>query len=291
MSIIIDQKTRVVIQGITGNVGQGFVKKMIEDGTNIVCGVTPGKGGERVYGVPVFNTVEEAVCYGNPNISLVVVPAQYLKDAVFEVLYNDIKKLVIYTENVPLHDEIELVYYAKTKNAFMLGPNSPGLASPGMANVSDFNSKYLKKGRVGIVSKSGTLTYEIIEGLKQIGLGVSTFVCIGGDRVSGVDYVDILPLFEEDPETDFIVMIGEIGGFAELRAIPIIKKMKKRVFAYIAGQFIPKGKTMGHAGAIISESGDDSAQNKIQKLNEAGVITGDTIINLFPMISKYLKNA
>ena len=171
----------------------------------------------------------------------------------------------------------------------MLGPNSPGLASPGIANVSDFNSQYLKKGNIGIVSKSGTLTYEVINGLSQYGLGVSTFVCIGGDRINGADYIDILPLFEKDPETELVVMIGEIGGFAELRAIPIIKKMKKKVFSYIAGQFVPKGKKMGHAGAIIGQSGADSAINKVQKLNEAGVETSDTIVNLFPMVAEFFS--
>ena len=289
MSVIVDKETRVVIQGITGSVGQSFAKKMVEDGTNIVSGVTPGKGGEKVYDVPVFNTLEEAINKTKPNISLIVVPAQYLKDAVFETLYYDIKKLVVYTENVPLHDEIQMVYYSKIKNAIMLGPNSPGLASPGIANVSDFNSHYLKKGRVGIVSKSGTLTYEIIDGLNQFGLGVSTFVCIGGDRINGVDYIDILPLFEKDTETDVVIMVGEIGGFAELRAIPIIKKMKKKVFSYIAGQFIPKGKKMGHAGAVISQSETDSAMSKITKLNEAGVVTADTIINLFPIVAEFIK--
>lgn len=289
MSVIIDKETRVVIQGITGSVGQGFAKKMVEDGTNIVAGVTPGKGGQKVYSIPVFNTLEEAINETKPNISLIVVPAQFLKDAVFETLYYGIKKLIVYTENVPLHDEIELVYYSRMKNAIMLGPNSPGLASPGIANVSDFNSQYLHKGRIGIVSKSGTLTYEVIDGLKQVGLGISTFVCIGGDRINGMDYVDILPLFEMDPETDLVIMIGEIGGFAELRAIPIIKKMKKKVFSYIAGQFIPKGKKMGHAGAIISESGDDSAVSKISKLNEAGVFTADTITQLFPLVAEFVE--
>lgn len=289
MSVIIDKETRVVIQGITGSVGQSFAKKMVEDGTNIVSGVTPGKGGEKVYDVPVFNTLEEAINKTKPNISLIVVPAQYLKDAVFETLYCDIKKLVVYTENVPLHDEIQMVYYSKIKNAIMLGPNSPGLASPGIANVSDFNSHYLKKGRVGIVSKSGTLTYEIIDGLNQFGLGVSTFVCIGGDRINGVDYIDILPLFEKDTETDVVIMVGEIGGFAELRAIPIIKKMKKKVFSCIVGQFAPKGKKMGHAGAIISQSGADSAVSKTSKLNEAGVITVDTIVDPFPVITEFVK--
>lgn len=289
MSVIIDKETRVVIQGITGSVGQSFAKKMVEDRTNVVSGVTPGKGGEKVYDVPVFNTIEEAINKTKPNISLIVVPAQYLKDAVFEALYYDIKKLVVYTENVSLHDEVELVYFSKIKGAIMIGPNSPGLASPGIANVSDFNSRYLKKGRIGIVSKSGTLTYEVIDGLNQFGLGVSTFVCIGGDRINGVDYVDILPLFEKDSETDLVIMIGEIGGFSELRAIPIIKKMKKNVFSYIAGQFVPKGKKMGHTGAIISQSGADSAVSKISKLNEAGVITADTIVDLFPVITEFVK--
>ena len=178
MSIIVDKNTRVVIQGITGTGGQGFAKKMIEDGTPLVSGVTPNKGGEKVLGVPVFDSIEEAIRATHPNFSLVVVPAPFLKDAVFEALYYGLKNIVIYTENLPLHDEIELVYYAHLKGALLFGPNSAGLASPNIANVSDFNSQYLRKGNIGIVSKSGTLTYEVIEIINSVGLGVSTFVCI-----------------------------------------------------------------------------------------------------------------
>lgn len=290
MSIIIDKDTRVVIQGITGSVGQGFAKKMIEDGTNLVSGVTPNKGGEKVLGIPVFNSLEEAIKTTHPNFSLIVVPAPFLKDAAFEALYYGIKNIVIYTENVPLHDEIEIVYYARLKNALLLGPNSPGLASPGIANVSDFNSKYLQKGNIGIISKSGTLTYEVIELIKRAGLGVSTFVCIGGDRITGTTYVDILPYFESDPETEGVIIIGEIGGINELKAIPLIQKMSKPIFSYIAGQFVPQGKKMGHAGAITTKAGNDSALYKMEALKQAGVKVARVITDLSDLLISEFKN-
>ena len=284
MSIIIDTQTRVVIQGITGNVGQAFAKKMIEDGTPLVSGVTPNKGGEKVFDVPVFDSIKEAIQFTNPNFSLIVVPPPYLKDAIFEALYNGLKKIVIYTENMPLHDEIEVVYYAHIKDALLLGPNSIGIAAPNIANISDFNSKYLRQGNIGIISKSGTLTYEVIEIIIDAGLGISTFIGIGGDPIIGTTYLDILPKFESDPETKGIVIIGEIGGKNEIEAIPFIKKMSKPVFAYIAGQFVPQGKKMGHAGAIISQTRDDSALYKMEILKQAGVQVANVITDLSDLL-------
>jgi len=290
MSIIVDENTKVLIQGITGNVGKSFARKMIEDGTNLVGGVTPGKGGENVFGIPVFNSMEEALRITEANISLVVVPAPFLKDAALEALYYGIKRMVVYTENVPVHDEIDLVHYARSKDAILLGPNSPGLASSGKANVSDFNSKYLRKGKIGIISKSGTLNYEVMDGLNKVGLGISTFVVIGGDRIPGITYNDLLPLFEDDPESEAVILGGEIGGMAELEVIPYIKKMTKPVFAYIAGQAIPRGKKMGHAGAIVSGGGEDSAQAKMKKLKEAGVGVANIVTDIPKLLAKYFLN-
>jgi len=227
MSIIVNENSRVAIQGITGNVGRSIAKKMIEDGTNLVCGVTPGKGGEKVFGIPVFETIEEAFSKTGPNIFFSSVPAPYVNDAVLESLYFGVKQIVVYTEGVSLHDEFRLVHYAQTKDAMLLGPNSAGVVSPGKANVSDLNSKNLREGNVGIVSKSGTITYEVVDGLSKLGLGESTIVCLGGDRVIGTTYTDILPLFEEDPDTKAVILVGEIGGTLEIQAASYIKKMTK----------------------------------------------------------------
>lgn len=272
MSIIVDKNTKVLIQGITGSVGRKFAKKMIEDGTNLVCGVTPSKGGEKFFDIPIFNSIEEALQKTKANTCLSVVPAPYLKDAALEALYFGIEQIIIYTEGVPLHDEMEIVHYARQKGARVLGPASAGVVSPEVANVSDLNSKYLRKGNIGIVSKSGTITYEVLDGLNKIGLGVSTLVCLGGDRIVAAKYTDILPLFERDLETKAIIMIGEIGGTAELEAATYIKKMNKPVFTYIAGQFAPPGKRMGHAGAIVNRDGADSAKAKTEILKKAGAL-------------------
>ena len=272
MSIIVDKNTKVLIQGITGKVGRSFAKKMIEDGTNLVCGVTPGKGGETLFDIPIFDSIEEALQKTNANTCLLVVPATHLRDAALEALYFGIKQIVIYTENVPLHDEIEIVYYARLKGIRVLGPASAGVVSPGKTNVSDLDTKYLRKGNIGIVSKSGTITYEVLDGLSKAGLGVSTLVCLGGDRVVATTYTDILPLFEQDLDTKAVIMIGEIGGTAELEAATYIEKMNKPVFVYIAGQFAPPGKRMGHAGAIVNRDGVDSAKAKTEMLKKAGAL-------------------
>jgi len=288
MSIIVNENSRVVIQGITGNVGRSIAKKMIEDGTNLVCGVTPGKGGEKVSGVPVFETIEEALFKTKPNISFSTVPAPYVKNAILEALYFGIKQIVVYTEGVPVHDEFQLVHYAKMKEAMLLGPNSAGVVSPSKANVSDLNSKNLREGNVGIVSKSGTITYEVVDGLSRVGLGESTIICLGGDRVIGTTYTDILPLFEEDPDTKAVILIGEIGGTLEIEAASYIEKMTKPVFVYIAGQAVPPGKRMGHAGAIIEEGNVGSAKVKMGKLKKAGAFVANLLSDIPVMVAKNL---
>lgn len=287
MSIIVDKNTKVLIQGITGNVGRSFAKKMIEDSTNLVCGVTPGKGGEKLFDIPIFDSIEEALQRTNANTCLSVVPATHLRDAVLEALYFGIEQIVIYTENVPLHDEMEIVYYARLKGVRVLGPASAGVVSPEVANVSDLNSKYLRKGNIGIVSKSGTITYEVLDGLNKIGLGVSTLVCLGGDRVVATTYTDILPLFEKDLETKAVIMIGEIGGTAELGAAAYIEKMNKPVFVYIAGQFAPPGKRMGHAGAIVNRDGADSAKVKTEILKKAGALVTWKLNDIPILVAEY----
>jgi len=290
MPNIVNKNTKVLIQGITGKVGRSFAKKMIEDGTNLVCGVTPGKGGEKIFDVPIFNSIEEALQRTNADTCLSVVPAPYLRDAILEAIYSGIGQIIIYTENVPLHDEMEIVYYAKLKGVRVLGPASAGVVSPGKANVSDLNTKYLRKGNIGIVSKSGTITYEVLDGLNEIGLGVSTLVCLGGDRIVATKYTDILPLFEQDLETKAIIMIGEIGGTAELEAATYIKKMNKKVFAYVAGQFAPPGKRMGHAGAIVNRDETDSAKAKTEVLKKAGALVAWKLNDIPTLVAEHFLN-
>jgi len=290
MSIIIDKDTKVLIQGITGSVGRNFAKKMVEDGTNLVGGVTPGKGGEKLFDIPIFNSIEEALQKTKANTCLSVVPASYLKDAALEALYFGIEQMIIYTENVPLHDEVEIVCYARQKGARVLGPASAGIVSPEEANVSDLNSKYLRKGNIGVVSKSGTITYEVLDGLNKLGLGVSTLVCLGGDRVVATTYTDILPLFEQDLETKAVIMIGEIGGTAELEVATYIEKMNKPVFVYIAGQFAPPGKRMGHAGAIVNRDGVDSAKAKTEILKKAGALVAWKLNDIPTLVAGQLLN-
>jgi len=260
---------------------------MIEDSTNLVCGVTPGKGGEKLFDIPIFDSVKEALQRTKANTCLSVVPAPYLKDAVLEALYSGIEQIVIYTENVPLHDEMEIVYYARLKGVRILGPASAGVVSPDKANVSDLNSKYLKKGNIGIVSKSGTITYEVLDGLNKVGLGVSTLVCLGGDRVIATTYTDILPLFEQDLDTKAVIMIGEIGGTAELEAASYIEKMNKPVFVYIAGQFASPGKRMGHAGAIVNRDGSDSAKAKTEILKKAGALVACKLNDISILVAEH----
>ncbi len=279
MAIIIDENTRVMIQGITGSVGRMFAQKMIHNKTPLVAGVTPGKGGQEVYGIPVYNTVEEAVKERSPNTSLVVVPPQHVKDATIEAIDAGIKVIIIYTEGVPIHDALYIVNYSKVKGSLIIGPNAAGIASPGKGNVSDISDDILSVGNIGIVSRSGTLSYEVIYKLKSAGLGISTVACIGGDPVIGLRYRDILEMFERDPETKAVILLGEIGGTDEIKAAEYIKSMSKPVYAYIAGWSAPPGKRMGHAGAIVIR-GMDSALYKQQKLREAGAYVFSSINEL-----------
>jgi len=270
MAIWADENIRLLVQGITGHQGQFHTKAMMEFGTKIVAGVTPGKGGQQVHGVPVYDSVEEAM-EREPNASIVFVPAPFAKDAVIEALDAGIKLVVVITENIPFHDTMQFVHYAKYKGARVIGPNCPGIASPGKTKIGILPNVIFKEGNIGVASRSGTLTYEIVNALSQAGFGQSTCVGLGGDPIIGSTFIDALKAFEDDEETKAIVLVGEIGGTAEEEAAEYIaSNITKPVYAYIAGRTAPPGKRMGHAGAIIS-GGKGTAESKIKAFEEAGV--------------------
>ncbi|MCD6448197.1 MAG: succinate--CoA ligase subunit alpha [Thermoplasmata archaeon] len=270
MAIWADENIRLLVQGITGHQGQFHTKAMMEFGTKIVAGVTPGKGGQQVHGVPVYDSVEEAM-EREPNASIVFVPAPFAKDAVIEALDVGIKLVVVITENIPFHDTMQFVHYAKYKGARVIGPNCPGIASPGKTKIGILPNVIFKEGNIGVASRSGTLTYEIVNALSQAGFGQSTCVGLGGDPIIGSTFIDALKAFEDDEETKAIVLVGEIGGTAEEEAAEYIaSNITKPVYAYIAGRTAPPGKRMGHAGAIIS-GGKGTAESKIKAFEEAGV--------------------
>lgn len=271
MAVIVDRDTKLVVQGITGYQGTYHSKAMRDFGTNVVAGVTPGKGGEKVNDIPVFNSVKEAVQATGANTSCIFVPAPTCKDAALEALDAGIKTMVIVTEHLPVLDAIHVVAVAKSKGVTVIGPNCPGLASPGKAKVGILPSKIFRKGDIGVVSKSGTLTYEIVNAITERKMGQSTCVGIGGDRVSGTSFIDVLRLLEKDRQTKRIVLVGEIGGTAEEEAAEFIKEnVSKPVVAYIAGRTAPPGKRMGHAGAIIAR-GRGTAESKVKALESASV--------------------
>lgn len=286
-AILVDEKTKVLIQGITGNVGRGFAERMKIGGTKIVAGVTPGKGGQKLLDIPIFDSVEDAMLATDANTAFMAVPAPFVRDAALEALSAGMKKIIIYTEGVPVQDAIRMVSYAKLKDATLIGPNSAGVVSPGKANVSDLSDRILTQGHVGIVSKSGTITYEVIDGLSELKLGQSTVLCLGGDPVLGTTYTDALKLFEADKQTDFVVLIGEIGGMAEVNAGDYIKRMSKPVIAYIAGQAAPPGKRIGHAGAIVTR-GKDTAAAKNEALEKAGAIVAKQLMDI-PNLTKKVR--
>jgi succinyl-CoA synthetase alpha subunit len=271
MSIFVDEKNKVVVQGATGHQGVFHISEMLNFGTKVVAGVTPGKGGQEIHGIPVFNSVSDAVGETGANTSLILVPARFAKDAVFEALNSDIKTVVVITENIPFHDAMEFVHYAKYKKAVLIGPNCPGIASPDKTKIGILPGSIFLKGNVGVASRSGTLTYEIVNSLSEKGMGQSTCVGLGGDPIIGTTFIDALEAFEKDKDTKAIVLVGEIGGTAEEDAAEyIIENIKKPVFAFIAGRTAPPGKRMGHAGAIIAR-GKGTAESKINAFKKAGV--------------------
>lgn len=271
MSILIDGSTRVVIQGITGKEGQFHMRQMVEYGTRVVSGVTPGKGGQRVDGIPVFNTVREAAGTTGATVSAIFVPPAFAADAIMEAADSEVSLVVCFTEGIPTLDMLMVSHYLKKKGVRLIGPNTPGIISPGKCKVGLMAGYIHQEGNLGVISRSGTLTYEMVYQLTRRGIGQSTCVGIGGDQIIGLSFVDLLELFEGDSDTDAVVLIGEIGGTAEEEAAEFIRKsLTKPVVAFIAGRTAPPGRRMGHAGAIIS-GGRGTAVEKIHSLDEAGV--------------------
>lgn len=271
MSILIDQNTQVIVQGITGRDGSFHAKKMKEYGTNVVAGVSPGKGGQEVDGIPVYNSMDQAVKETQANTSIIFVPAPFAADAICEAADAGIKLVITITEGIPVLDIMKAYSFLQRRNCRLIGPNCPGIISPGKSKVGILPANIFQPGKIGVISRSGTLTYEIVDHITKSGLGESTCIGIGGDPIVGMDFIDCLKLFEEDSETEAVVLIGEIGGNAEEMAARFVKeKMSKPVVGFIVGKTAPHGKRMGHAGAIIS-GGSGTASEKIAALEEAGI--------------------
>ncbi len=276
MSILVGKDTRLLVQGITGREATFHTGQMVEYGTNVVGGVTPGRGGKSVHGAPVFNTVAEAVAQTGANTSIIFVPAAFAPDAILEAVDNGIELVICISENVPALDMVRVYAHVKDSGARLIGPNCPGLITPGEAKVGIMPGYIHQRGRVGLVSRSGTLTYEVVWALTQAGLGQTSAVGIGGDPIIGTSFIDILELFQNDDETEGIVLLGEIGGTDEDQAAAYIAEhVTKPVVGFIAGRTAPPGKRMGHAGAIIS-GGTGTAAEKIAALNAAGVEVADS---------------
>ena len=271
MSILVNKDTRLIVQGITGKEGTFHTKQMVEYGTNIVGGVTPGKGGTTHEGIPVFNTVADAVRETGANASVIYVPPPFAAEAIMEAADAGIPLVVCITEGIPARDMVSVKHYLEDKNTRLIGPNCPGIIAPGKCKIGIMPGHIHKEGRIGVVSRSGTLTYEAVGQLTALGLGQSTAIGIGGDPIIGTTHTDALRLFQEDDETDGIIMIGEIGGTAEEEAAAYAKdNVTKPIVAFIAGQTAPPGRRMGHAGAIIS-GGKGTAAEKMKALTEAGI--------------------
>jgi len=276
MAIVVDRETRLVVQGLTGREGSFHALRNRRYGTQVVAGVTPGKGGQDVEGIPVFDTVADAVRETGANTTMIFVPARFAADAVYEAVDSGVRTVVCIAEGLPAHEMLRVYNYIRPRGVTMIGPNCPGALSPGKANVGIIPAEIFREGSIGLVSRSGTLTYQIGHELTQLGLGNSTIVGIGGDPVVGSSFIDVLERFESDPETRFVVMVGEIGGDEEEKAAEFIsERMTKPVLAYIAGFTAPPGKTMGHAGAIISGS-SGTAQAKRDALEARGIRVGTT---------------
>jgi succinyl-CoA synthetase alpha subunit len=289
VSVLVDGETRVLVQGITGHQGMVHTRQMRLFGTNVVAGTTPGKGGQTVEEVPVFDSVAEAVERTHANASVIFVPAPFAKDALLEAVDGGIRLSVVVTEHIPFHDMLTMYHYARAHGARIIGPNCPGIASPGKAKVGIIPNVVFQPGRVGVISRSGTLTYEIVNGIKEHGLGQSTCIGLGGDPVVGTSFVDALPLFEKDPETDLLVLVGEIGGTAEEDAAEHLKHhFTKPVVAYVAGRSAPPGKRMGHAGAIITR-GKGTAESKLDALQGAGATVETFPYEIPDLVAQALK--
>jgi len=290
MSILVHENTRVVVQGITGTEGTFHVQRMKEYGAKVVAGVTPGKGGTAHLGVPVFNTVEEAVARTGANASAIFVPPFFAAEAVMEAADAGVGVIVCITEGIPTFDMIKVKAYLKGHASALIGPNTPGIISPGKCKIGIMPGHICKRGTIGIISRSGTLTYEAIQQATKLGYGQSTAVGMGGDPIIGLKFIDFLKLFKEDDETEAVILIGEIGGTAEEEAAEYIQKdFKKPVVGFIAGQTAPPGRRMGHAGAIIA-GGKGTAAEKIEALKKAGVHVAISPADIGLMLKKALKS-
>ncbi len=272
MGILLTKDTKAIVQGITGRIGSIQTAWMLEYGTNIVAGVTPGKGGEKVHGLPVYDDIYEAVEKEGVNASVIFVPAPFIRDAVLEAIDAGLKLVVAITEHVPIHDVLKMKDAAEKNNVWLLGPNTPGIITPGIGKLGIMPGNMFKAGRIGIISRSGTLSYEVAGLINEIGFGQSTLAGVGGDPVVGTRMLRLLREFEADPETDAVIIVGEIGGSSEEEAAAFIKDMSKPVIGYIAGRTAPSGRRMGHAGAIISKDGQvGTVDSKEEALRAAGV--------------------
>jgi succinyl-CoA synthetase alpha subunit len=289
MAVIVDNETRLVVQGLTGSEGRFHGLRNKAYGTNVVAGVTPGKGGQDVERIPVFHTVADAVGEAGANTSLIFVPARFAADAIYEAVDAGIGTVICITEHVPVHEMLRAYTYFRPQGVTMIGPNCPGVLSPGKANAGIIPAEIFSEGSIGLVSRSGTLTYQIGHELTQLGLGNSTIVGIGGDPVVGSSFIDVLAKFESDAETELIVMVGEIGGDEEEKAAAYIgEHVTKPVLSYIAGFSAPPGKTMGHAGAIISGS-SGTAQAKKEALEARGIEVGTTPTEVAQLVADRLR--
>jgi len=288
MSIYINKDTKVLVQGITGSVGAFHTKQMLEYGTKIVGGVTPGKAGSRIEGVPVFNTVLEAVKATGANASVIYVPPAFAADAICEGFDAGLDVVVCITEGIPILDMVKVKRFTEGKKTRLVGPNCPGVITPGECKIGIMPGYIHKPGTIGIVSKSGTLTYEAVHQVSVLGMGQSTCVGIGGDPINGTNFIDVLSAFQADPKTEAVIMIGEIGGTAEEEAAAFVKaKMTKPVVGFVAGQTAPKGKRMGHAGAIIS-GGKGTAAEKIEAFKAAGISVSETPADMGKTLARRL---
>ena len=291
MSILIDENTRLIVQGITGREGTFHTEQMLQYGAKVVAGVTPGKGGQEVFGVPVFNTVKEAMEATDANASVIFVPAKFSRSGIVEAIEAGVPNIFTIAEHVPVHDMMYVYHLARQKGVRVVGPNSFGVISPGKTKAGFMAHRMFTPGPVGLMSRSATNCYETVLMLTQAGIGQSTCVGVGGDMIPGSTFMDILPLFEEDPETKAVIMIGEIGGNEEELVAEYLKKngLKKPVVALIAGKNAPKGRSMGHAGAIVSADGTGSAENKEKVLKEAGVIIAETTTHIVGIVNELLN--
>jgi succinyl-CoA synthetase alpha subunit len=289
VAIIVDTETRLVVQGLTGSEGRFHGLRNRAYGTDVVAGVTPGKGGQDVEGIPVYDTVADAVAQAGANTSLIFVPARFAADAVYEAVDAGIETVICITEHIPVHEMLRAYTYIRPKGITLIGPNCPGVLSPGKANVGIIPAEIFAEGAIGLVSRSGTLTYQIGHELTQLGLGNSSIVGIGGDPVVGSSFIDVIAKFEDDPQTELIVMVGEIGGDEEEKAAAYIAEhVTKPVLSYIAGFSAPPGKTMGHAGAIISGS-SGTAKGKKEALEAKGIEVGTTPTEVAQMVASRMK--